>query len=498
MNRDSSIARLAADAPWDVLVIGGGATGLGCALDAASRGLKTALVERGDFAHGTSSRSTKLAHGGVRYLRAGQFSLVAQSLTERERLRRNAAGLVRDGAFLVPAYRFHERAWYGLGLALYGILAPGGGETRVLSRAAAATRVPGLKTDGLRGGVLYHDGQFDDARLALSLASTATRLGATVANYARADALLKHAGRVRGATVTDLETNRTFDVTARTVINAAGTGADVIRRMDDADARAMITTSRGTHIVLDAAFSPGETAIMIPRTDDGRVLFVIPWRGRLLVGTTDVPVAHAEDEPSAAPDDIDYLLAHASRYLTRAPARADIKSAFAGLRPLLAGSGRTASLSRDHRVVVSPGGLVTITGGKWTTFRHMAEDAVTRACRGAGIDARPSRTGRLKIDDNPWGVTADPLEIGAMTGEVSEAAADAFVRDAARNDMARTISDVLARRSRALFLDARGARALAPRVAATLARELGRDDAWRREQIACFEKESDAYRVTDQ
>jgi glycerol-3-phosphate dehydrogenase len=487
MNRDQIIARLRDQhQPWDVLVVGGGATGLGCAVDAASRGLRTALVERGDFAHGTSSRSTKLAHGGVRYLRAGQMALVAQSLRERERLTRNAPGLVHDTPFVVPAYRAYERAWYGAGLVLYGILAPASGATRVLSRDDVLKRLPAIRRAGLRGGILYHDGQFDDARLALSLARTAVRLGAAVANYVRVVALTRVASRVNGAAAIDEETGAMMDIPARVVINATGTGSDAIRRMDDAGAPAMIRASRGTHVVLNRSFCPGDEAVMIPRTDDGRVLFVIPWRGRLLLGTTDTAANDITDDPVPTRDDLDYLLDHAARYLETAPTLHDVRSTFAGLRPLLSGTGSTASLRRDHRVMVSPGGLVTIAGGKWTTFRLMAEHAVDRAVASAGLSARPCRTANLALEGSPWGNTSDPIELAAMGGEPNLDAIAALAREAARSDMARTVEDVLARRTRALFLDARGAQALAPHVSVALARELGRNEEWIEAQTRDF------------
>ena len=488
MNRDLMIDRLRSPHhPWDVLVIGGGATGLGCAVDAAARGLRTALVERGDFAHGTSSRSTKLAHGGVRYLRAGQFALVAQSLRERERLTSNAPALVHDTPFIVPAYRDWERAWYGAGLVMYGVLAPAGGATRLLSRNDVSTRLPALRRAGLRGGVLYHDGQFDDARLALSLAHTAVRLGATAANYVRVVELTRSGGRVSGAAAVDVETGAMMDIPARVVINATGTGVDVVRRMEDQGAGEMMRASRGAHIVLERSFCPGNEAVMIPRTDDGRVLFAIPWRGRLLVGTTDTAATDIGDTPLPTRDDVDFLLEHAARYLETAPAVGDVRSTFAGLRPLLSGAGSTASLRRDHRVTVSPGGMVTIAGGKWTTFRLMAEHAVDRACASAGLTAPRCRTARLALDGSAWGIANDPLERRAMGEDVSLEAIDAFTRDAAWADMARTVEDVLARRSRALFLDARGANALCSRVAATLARELRRDEAWAETQTKDFE-----------
>ncbi len=477
----------AAVAPWDVVVVGGGATGLGCAVDAASRGLSTVLVERGDFASGTSSKSTKLIHGGVRYLRDGHVGLVAQSLRERERVLRNAPGLVREIDFLIPTRRPFSRAFYAAGLRFYDALSGGAGATRVLSRAAASARVPGVSSDRLRGGVLYEDNQFDDARLVLALARTAADLGAVVLNYAVAEGLLSRDGRAAGVVVRDRESERVLEIPARVVINACGVHADALRRLDDPAAAPVVRASRGAHVVLDAAFLPGETALLVPRTDDGRVLFLIPWRGRVLVGTTDTPCEPVED-PAASPEDVSYLLAHTSKVLARAPAIGDVKSAFAGLRPLLArGGANTASLRRDHRVVVSPRGLVTITGGKWTTYRAMAEDAIDRAVASGGLAAPPSRTTRLAIHSGDAAVwTNDPIERAAIAGSGEGDGIEAFVRASVRDDMARTLEDVMARRSRALFLDARGSVQLARVVARTMALELSRDSAWVESQVSEF------------
>jgi glycerol-3-phosphate dehydrogenase len=489
VNRDAHLLRLrTAASPWDVVVVGGGATGLGCALDAASRGLATALFERFDFVSGTSSRSTKLIHGGVRYLRGGQVGLVAQSLRERERLLRNAPGLVREIDFLVPTRRFGARAFYAVGLGLYDALSGGAGATRVLSRAAVIERVPGLAAAGLRGGVLYQDNQFDDARLALGLARTAAEMGAAVVNYAAVEALLARDGRVAGVVVRDRETGAAFEVPARVVVNASGVNADAVRRMDDPAVPPIIRASRGTHIVLDRAFLPGPTAVLIPRTDDGRVLFLIPWRGRVLVGTTDTE-CDVDDDAVATPDDVAFLLSHAARVLSRPPSLADVTSAFAGLRPLLArATGGTASLSRDHRVFVSRRGLVTIAGGKWTTYRAMAEDAVDRAVEVGGLSAPRSRTATLALRAgaaDPW--SNDAVERAVMGVEsVAGSSIETFVRDAVRDDMARTVEDVMARRSRALVLDARGSIAQARAVAAAMAAELARDGAWVEAEVSAF------------
>lgn len=486
VNRDEMFSRLRrGGTPWDVVVIGGGATGLGCAVDAASRGLSTALVERFDFASGTSSRSTKLIHGGVRYLRGGQIGLVAQSLRERERLRKNAPGLVRAIDFLVPTRRPFGRAFYSIGLGLYDALSGGAGSTRVLSRDAVHARVPGVAMNGLRGGVVYSDDQFDDARLAVALARTASDLGAVVINYAAVESLLEKNGRVSGVVVRDGESGAITEIPARVVINATGVHSDDVRRMDDPQAEPIIRTSRGAHIVLDRSFLPGDTAVLIPRTDDKRVVFLIPWRGRVLVGTTDTE-SEIADDPIATQADIEFLLAHAARVLERAPTLADIKSAFAGLRPLLRqGSGRTASLSRDHHVLVSPRGLVTIAGGKWTTYRSMAEDAVDCAIAASELSRSRSRTASLPIHGGNVDAWAnDPVEAFAMGNQ--NTLVDEFVRAAATHEMARTVEDVLARRSRALYLDARGSISLAPLVAGVLANELGRNEGWVKQEAADF------------
>jgi glycerol-3-phosphate dehydrogenase len=491
MNRDDMRARLRdAKEPWDLLVVGGGATGLGCAVDAASRGLRVALVEQSDFARATSSRSTKLLHGGVRYLRGGQVSLVAQSLREREIARHNAATLVHDLPFLVPAYRPLERMYYAAGLGIYDWLSrrggATGGRTRAVSRAQALALAPTLRAAGLRGGVVYHDLQFNDARFALQLARTAADAGAVLMNYARVESFTG-AGRIRGAVVRDLETGESFEVTARAVINAGGIFADAVRQLWRPGSAPLLRLSRGTHVVLDRAFLPGGTAVLIPRTDDGRVVFLIPWRGRLLAGTTEADVAAPDIEPPATLEEIDFLLEHAGRYLERAPARADVRSAFAGLRPLPAASGASSTLRRDHHLALEDG-MVTITGGKWTTYRLMAQDAVDAGTRAGGLAAGSSGTRTLAVSDA--GVeAADRLEARILAGEVAsrpDAGDTTAIERMAREEMAVHAGDVLARRTRALFLDARSAAAAARAVAAAMARALGHDDGWVEREVAEF------------
>jgi glycerol-3-phosphate dehydrogenase len=483
MQRDEMRAKLdAARAPWDVLVIGGGATGLGCALDAASRGFRTALVEKFDFASGTSSRSTKLFHGGVRYLRGGQIALVAQSLRERAQARRQARALIQETAFLVPAYRAGERLYYGAGLRLYSWLARDGHGSRAVSREEALGLAPTLRSDRLRGGVIYHDDQFDDARFAVELARAASARGAVLLNYAPVERLLASTKGVEGAVVRDLESGDEMEVRARVVVNAAGVHADQIRRLWKPDARALLRTSRGAHIVFDRAFLPGDTAVLIPRTDDNRVVFLIPWRQRVLVGTTDTPVDAPSHEPFATAGDVDYLLEHAARYLSRTPARADIRSAFAGLRPLPATEGRTANVRRDHRVETIPG-MVTICGGKWTTYRLMARDAIDACAREAHLTA--SRLDQSCALAGPPESNAR-LEAAVLEGRDLTPDDAREIERLARDEMARTVEDVLARRTRCLFLDAQRSAACARSVAEVLARELGRDAAWVDREVAAF------------
>ncbi len=508
MNRADMIARLDAPEYWDVVVIGGGATGLGVAVESSARGYRTLLLEQHDFGKGTSSRSTKLVHGGVRYLQQGNVSLVLEALKERGLLIRNAPHLVRHLSFIVPTYDWWEGPFYGIGLKLYDMLAGRLGlqPSKALSREETLEQLPTVEPEGLRGGVIYFDGQFDDARLAVNLAQTAVDLGAVVLNYAPVTALTKQDGLITGVVARDVETDREYRVNARVVVNATGVFTDEVRRFDDPDATTLIQPSQGVHLVLDRSFLPGESAVMVPHTEDGRVLFAVPWHDRVVVGTTDTPVDRVELEPRPLADEVSYLLAYAARYLTRDPAPSDVLSAFAGLRPLVkAGEGKdTASLSRDHTLAISASGLVTITGGKWTTYRKMAEDTVDQAAIVAGLEEHPSSTATLRL--HGWlkvPGAAPPLDVyGSDAPAVRELLGERrgwdepmerrlpYLRGeavwAARHEMARTVEDVLARRTRALLLDARASIAAAPGVAEVLARELGRSRRWQREQVAAY------------
>ena len=500
--RDAMRDALAARGPFDVVVVGGGATGLGCAVDAAARGYKTALVERVDFGAGTSSRSTKLVHGGVRYLARGDVRLVREALRERGRLLANAPHVASTRAFAVPAYSWWEKPYYGAGLFAYDRLAMslGIGHTQLLSESEYVARVPTARRDGLDGGVLYYDGQFDDARLAVALARTAADLGAVVLNHTAAVGFEKSGGHIDGVRVRDQEDGAEATVRARVVVNATGVWADRVRRLDAPSATNMLEPSRGAHVVLDRSFLPGETAVMVPKTDDGRVLFAIPWLGKTVVGTTDVPVEAPSYEPQPDDDEVGYILEHAGRYLDPAPTRADVRAVWAGLRPLISDpdADGTAALSREHVVTVAPSGLVTVTGGKWTTYRVMAEDAVDHAAQAGGLPERSVDTAELRlrgwvpdalVGAGPFAAYgADAAAVRAIADDDPALAAPlherlptvtgAEVVYAARHEQARTAADALARRTRGLFLDTAASAEVAGVVAGLVARETGRDDAW--------------------
>jgi glycerol-3-phosphate dehydrogenase len=502
--------------PWDVLVIGGGATGLGAAVEAASRGYRTLLVERFDFAKGTSSRSTKLVHGGVRYLEQMNLTLVLDALRERGHMLRNAPHLVHDQSFVVPAYSYAALPYYGLGLKIYERLSGklSMGRSQLLSRENTMERLPGIVGDGLRGGILYHDGQFDDARYVIALLRTLQDLGGTAINYVEAVRILERGGKIVGIQAQDREDNSIFDLQARVVINACGVYAQETLAMDHAVHGSFLAVSQGTHFVLPHSFLPGNTALMIPKTADGRVLFAIPWHGATIVGTTDEPVDGADFEPKALGTEKRFLLDHIARYFGHRPGNAEILSVWSGLRPLVRKGGvKTSKLSRDHTILVSQSGLITVTGGKWTTYRRMGQDTIDRACQIGSLPSRRSRTLGMKL--HGWtlesvGTTSEwervygsdlPM-LCALSSE--DSSLDALLHPrlpfrlrevvwAARHEMARTVEDVLARRTRALFLDARAAIEAAPVVAGILTRELDRSEAWMAKDLSCFIETAKGY-----
>jgi glycerol-3-phosphate dehydrogenase len=499
----------------DILIVGGGATGLGLAVDSATRGYNTALIEAGDFAQATSSRSTKLIHGGVRYLASGQVHLVYEALHERKVMLRNAPHLVHPLRFVTPAYRWFDLPYYGAGLKLYDLLSGQSslGPTNILSLRETLELLPQLETKDLKGSVTYFDGQFDDARLVLALARTAEDHGATVLNYARCQSFLKEGNNVTGVSVLDIETGSETEVYARTVINATGIFVDQLREVDEPAAENMLSVSRGTHIVVSGNVLSGENAIMIPKTPDGRVIFAIPWQGRTVVGTTDLPAASSVMEPGHEDAEIDYLLETINPYLASRLSRTDILSVFSGLRPLVTGKAtKTSSLSREHSVEVSPSGLITVAGGKWTTYRRMAEDTLDTAIARGMLPTSACITRTVPLHGTP-SVAANPASALAHYGTDAEAIRSLWNQDsqtaelldpelpytlgealyAVRYEMARTVEDVLSRRTRALLLNARAAERAAPQVAALLANELGHSPEWVTQEIAAFTALSQSY-----
>ncbi len=501
--RSELLDRLAQPHVYDLAVIGGGATGLGVALDAAARGFSVVLVDSHDFAKGTSSRATKLVHGGVRYLAQGNISLVREALHERTTLLSNAPHLAQPLPFVMPSYRFWETPFYGIGLKMYDALAgkAGLGATEFLGRQSTLQCLPTARQDGLKGGVKYWDGQFDDARLALALARTAASHGALLVNYCPAKKLMHEDGRVSGFECEDAETGRSFTVRARCVVNATGVWVDGLRQMDGEaigkPVKPIVAPSQGVHIVVDREFLPSDHALMVPKTADGRVLFAVPWLGKLILGTTDSPRQDVVREPLPFKEEVSFILNESARYLSSAPQQEDIRSIWVGLRPLVKpqddDGGSTKSISREHTVLASRSGLVTVTGGKWTTYRAMAED-VLQKCFDTGVlppkaagatnqltlAGTPVDAVKHRISDAPgihlYGSdAATVVALPGGTNELGGGLTEAMVRFAARFEYARTVEDVLARRSRMLFLDARLAMEIAPAVAALLQEELGLD-----------------------
>ena len=493
---------------WDFIVIGGGATGLGIAVDAAGRGFKTVLLEQSDFAKLTSSRSTKLVHGGVRYLQNGDLALVREALRERGRLFRNAPHLVKDQRFIIACYKWWEKPFYTIGLTMYDLLA---GRLRLgrslpMNKAQVVKAIPQIVQKGLRGGVLYHDGQFDDSRLAVNLMQTANDMGATMVNHAKVTGLLKDNGKLTGLIVRDEINGDSFELRGKCMINATGIFVDEVLRMDDKEKAPMVRPSQGIHIVVDRSFLGGADAIMIPKTSDGRVLFCVPWHNRVIIGTTDTPVNDFVLEPKPLEEEIDFLLNTSAQYLVRPPQRKDVLCVFAGLRPLAApkhhaDAKKTKEISRSHKLFAAPSGLITITGGKWTTYRQMAQETVDLGIKKCDLPNKKCVTKDLKIhgflpaaNHANWRYVygSDGDKILALEREHPEYAEKlhpdfdftiAEVVWAVREEMAVTVEDVLARRVRALYLDARASMEMAPKVARIIAQERGKDEAWEKQQI---------------
>ncbi len=502
MNRGEMLHHLNETSEWDIVIIGGGATGLGAALDAASRGYKTLLVEQYDFSKGTSSRSTKLVHGGVRYLEQGNIKLVREALRERGYLLHNAPHLTSIQTFIVPVFSWWQKFYYAIGLKMYDVLAGklSLGKTQVLSKKQTVEHLPAINSLKLKGGILYFDGQFDDSRLCIELAVTASKHGATVINYCKALGFIKADGKITGVELIDSLAQKKYTVSAKAVINATGVFTDAVLQMDDLERHHLVSPSQGIHLVVDANFFPGSDAMMIPKTDDGRVLFAVPWHQKIVLGTTDTPVDSVVIEPKPLEEEIVFILKHINRYCTTNIQRSDVKSVYVGLRPLVKTNAakQTALLSRDHTLVVSPSGLITITGGKWTTYRKMAEDAVENAIFNSKQGKRNCITKSLPIGD-PDGrskamaafIVENPLLGNKIHPRFPNTKAEIVY--AIRHEMAVTLEDILARRCRILFLDTHAAIEAAPLVSTILAHELGKDANWIEQEMISFQLLANQY-----
>lgn len=501
---------------WDLIIIGGGATGIGSAIEANIKGLRTLLLEQYDFAKGTSSRSTKLVHGGVRYLAQGNISLVMEALRERGRLKKNAPHLVKDQSFIIPNYTWLGVPFYTLGLILYDLLAGRLrlGKSRPFSKATTLKKIPTLVPKNLHGGVIYHDGQFDDSRLAINMVQTFVEKGGVAINYMKVTRLIKKDGKIFGVKAWDQENGKEYTIKSKVVLNATGVFVDNIMKMDDPNAHELVRVSQGIHLVLDKEFIPGGYAMMIPKTNDGRVLFAIPWHNKVVVGTTDVQKDSAELEPVALDEEIDFILETAGRFLVKQPLRSHVRSVFAGLRPLAAPKKEgksTKEISRGHIIEMTDSGLVTITGGKWTTYRQMAQDVINLIDRKFNLRLPKCNTESYKIHgfkenvdlNNPYYYYGSDEE-GLLSlvnedkslGEVLSpdlGIIKAQVVWAVQQEMARTIEDVLARRTRALFLDAKESLRIAPQVAEIMAKELHKKKTWTSQQLSDYSKLAQNY-----
>lgn len=502
MNRDLNLNKITSEESWDLIVIGGGASGLGVALDACSRDLKVLLIEEYDFGKGTSSRSTKLVHGGVRYLKNGELSLVIEALRERGIMLKNAPHLVRNMSFIIPTYEWWDTPFYGVGLKIYDLMAGklGLGPSQFLSKNETIEKIPNVNQDELNGGIIYHDGQFDDARMAISLSHTIEKNGGTVINYLKWDSFSYENDIVSGIKATDQITNITYELKAKVIVNATGVFAEKIMRTDDPESKIRIKPSQGVHLVLDHSFLKSENAIMVPNTSDGRVLFAVPWHDVVIVGTTDTEVKDISIEPTATDEEIDFILSNAEKYMTRKPKRSDVKSVFTGLRPLISKENTSSkSLSRKHTIYQSKKGVFHLLGGKWTTYRKMGQDVLDLIDSTNRINLKPSKTKDLKIFGYKNGVSwNDPLHFyGSEKNLVRSMGSnepltsslpltESQIIYAVQFEMAKTIEDVLSRRTRCLLIDAKECIKIAPMVAKIMSSELNSKENWEQEQIQLF------------
>jgi len=515
MDRSQMLLKIQSDQKWDLIVVGGGASGLGVALDSASRGYKTLLLEKKDFSQETSSRSTKLIHGGVRYLRQGYISLIKEALFERSLLIKNAPHLVHPLAFVLPTKNFLERLYYYVGIKFYDFLAAQLNleKSRLLSKEETLQLLPMINDKQIKGGIKYTDGQFDDSRLAINLGQTFVEHGGTLLNYMSVEQLIKKDHKISGVIAIDQETKQIYNIEGKCVINATGAFIDKIRLMDDLSSLPLVRPSQGTHIIIKKEFFPGDQALIVPETEDGRVLFIIPWHEHVLIGTTETQIKQVVEEPKPLDQEIEYLLNYTRKYLLKAPIKEDILSAFAGIRPLVNGNQeKSSTLSRDHLVTISNSGLVTVAGGKWTTYRKIGADTVDQVVRWANLPFQESKTKSLPIhgatsillkdewsyygSDEPYVrklANDEPRMLMKLHPDLPCRPVD--VLWAVRYEMARRVEDVLSRRTRSLLLGAKVSVKIAPQVAHLMAKELCRDSEWEQKEIKAYEELARTYIV---
>ena len=508
MNRNDSIIKLNKVLEWDIVIIGGGASGLGIAVDASKRGYKTLLLEKNDFGKGTSSRSTKLIHGGVRYLQNGDITLVIESLKERGILKRNAPHLVQDLSFVIPSYDWWASPFYGIGMKIYDMMAGklGLGKSVIISKGETEKLIPNVNKKGLRGGVIYHDGQFDDSRMAITLALSANSKKTALLNYCNVDGLIKNNNEIIGLSFTDSINEKKYQVKSKVVINATGVFAEEIIRMDQPKIEKMIQPSQGVHIVLEKKFLKSEHAILIPQTSDGRVLFAVPWKNYVVVGTTDTQIKNASEEPKPLKEEIDFILNNASKYMTIKPNKSDIKSVFAGLRPLAATNDKksTKEVSRSHKIDISPSGLISVLGGKWTTYRKISEDAIDTAISINKLKKKKCKTEKTKLFGYKKKVDfSDPMHVYGSLKKIVKSLggiddnnslstkfyiSNNIIEWSIIHEMALTLEDILARRTRCVFLDSNESKLIAPEVAKKMADVLEKDQEWIDTELKNFYK----------
>lgn len=500
--------------PFDVIVIGGGATGLGVAVESVTRGYRTLLLEAYDYGKGTSSKSTKLVHGGIRYLANFDFALVKEGLEERYYFLNNAPHVAKKQSYLIPFHGFFEKVKYSLGIALYDKFAKNKkiGKSRFLSKKQMLSQAPQINLRGLSGGAIYYDGVFDDTRMLVTLLRTFEEQGGVAFNYHPVTDFTYQGNRINGVKVLNSLQDQQLEFSAKVVINATGTLTDILLNKAEPQLQhKTISVAQGTHLVFDKAIFNSPHCLVIPETSDGRILFVSPWHDKIIVGTTDVPIEQPSIEPVAQPAEIAFILETLNRYTAKPVTKEQVRSVFCGQRPLVCDPTEKATkkISRKHEILETANGLISIVGGKWTIYRRMGEDTINYAVQRNYLPASQSVTQNFKLFGystsvlesvlSVYGSQADAiLTIQKQTANFAKIHPDlpylqAEVIYQVREEHAKTVEDVLARRTHAVLLDAKAARQSAKLVAQLMATELDCDEVWVERQVQAFENFITAY-----